>query len=71
MMALNGQKTLTITGNPACGYVLIWKEANGTPTCTRHCMEVPARIKATAQREGYAIVERAVSWETLTSPYEG
>jgi hypothetical protein len=70
-MGTNGLKTLTITGNPACGYVLIWREPDGTTTCTRHLMEVPARIKATAQREGYAIVERAVSWETLASPYEG
>jgi hypothetical protein len=70
-MAVNGLKTLTITGNPACGYILIWREANGTTTCTRHLMEVPARLMATARDEGYAIRERAVNWETLTSPYEG
>lgn len=34
-MPSNGLKKLTIAGNPACGYVLVWQDANGTRTCTR------------------------------------
>jgi hypothetical protein len=69
-MGMNGMKKLAITGNPSCGYVLIWRETNGTITCTRHMMAVSPRLKETARKEGYAILERAVNWETLTNPYE-
>ncbi len=66
----NGLKRLTIAGNPACGYHLTWREPNGTVTCTRHMMTVPAKLRTAAEAEGYQIEDKAVTWDQLTNPYE-
>lgn len=65
----NGLKRLTIVGNPHCGYVLTWQEANRTITCTRHLPTVPERVRTTARAEGYAIEDKEVTWDVLTNPY--
>lgn len=70
-MQPNGLKKLTIAGDPACGYVLVWQDANGTRTCTRHMPVVTERVRATAREEGYAIEEKPVDWrQGVENPYD-